>query len=57
MNDLFERLSKLKNFNLIKYTGHYALTIDRGMGAPIIIQGNSLDEIADHLRSYAGTLR
>lgn len=48
----FEMLKKLTNFNLIKYTGHYALTIDRGMGAPVIIQGESLEAVLAGVRSY-----
>jgi len=42
-------LTQLKNFNLIKYTNHYALTIDRGMGKPLIFQADNLEDILHQL--------
>lgn len=56
MGKLYEELVKLENFNLIKYTGHYVLSIDGGMGAPIIIQGDDLEEIIKELGSYRSAL-
>lgn len=52
MSELETILTSLSNFNLIKYTSHYALTIDRGMGKPTIIQGESLGDILKGLKSY-----
>ena len=40
-----DTLERLSNFNLIHYTGHYVLTIDRGMGGAIIYQGKSIAEV------------
>lgn len=44
-----DELEKLSNFNLIKYTDHYVLTIDRGMGKPIIYEGDTLGEVLQQL--------
>lgn len=46
---LWQTLSRLPNFNLLKYTDHYVLTQDVGMGSPLVIQGDSLQEIYDKL--------
>lgn len=52
MRQLYELLNTLDNFNLIKYTDHHVLTIDRGMGRPIIIEGDTLVDIETGLSSY-----
>jgi hypothetical protein len=57
MSKLLEILSGFGNFNLIKYTGHYALTIDRGMGKPLIIQGDNLEEIEAEPLSLCKSVR
>ncbi len=56
MNSLEEELTKLSNFNLIKYTDHYVLTIDRGIGRPIIIEGDNLEQIEAEFKSYKMSL-
>lgn len=55
MSDL-EALSNLKNFNLLKYTDHYVLTIDPGMGKPIIFEGDYLEEVLEALSLYRESL-
>jgi hypothetical protein len=52
LDELWYLLDKLSNFNLIHYTGHYVLTFDRGMGKPIVFEGDSLVDIRDKLKNW-----
>lgn len=43
-----EQLEKLNNFNLIKYTNHYVLTIDKGYQV-VTYQGDTLADVLQQL--------
>lgn len=38
-------LDNLKNINIIKHTGIYTATYDRGMGKPIIVQAKDFESL------------
>ncbi len=55
MSDL-ETLSRLSNFNLIKYFDHYVLTIDKGIGKPIIFEGDTISDVVAQLTIFKAAL-
>lgn len=49
---MMDELEKLSNFNLIKYTGWYVLTIDRGMGKVVVFQSDRLENVFWQLEQW-----